>query len=206
MNIQDLKKINQGRLVKAQEVVRKQDTFIALAEKISTGLDKVDPKQFKSVSDALKELSVQIKSLPNALDKMNAKDSQDMMDCMRSIEKAVNSKDFSPTIDVKSPTIPKIDISPITRAIESLKETEDMGVDLDDYRGIVIDDESDTMQYIGFMNPKGEWYIACNDMGENRMLYVFGKSNFSNAWDSHMSLAYKMLDTAIAEVYSEVSA
>lgn len=206
MNIEDLKKINQGRMVKAREVVQKQDNFIKLADTIVKGLDNVDPKQFKNVADSVKELSAQLKSLPNALDKLNAKDTQEMMDCMRGIQEAINSKDFSPNIDVKSPSIPQINVAPIVKAIENLKEEKEVEIDLDDYRGIIIDDESDTMQYIGFMNPKGEWYIICNDIGDNKMTYVFGKTNFNGAWDSHVSLNYKMLDAAVAEVYSEVSA
>lgn len=210
MNIQDLKKVNQSRMVKVGEVVQKQDNFIKLADTIVKGLDNIDPKQFKNVADSVKELSTQLKSLPNALDKLNAKDTQEMMDCMRGIQEAINNKDFSPSIDVKSPTVPKLDVAPIVKAIENLKEgkeeDKEVGVDLDDYRGIVIDDDADTMQYIGFMNTKGEWYIICNDLDDNKMTYKFGKSGFGEVWKSHVNLSYKMLDVAVAEVYSEVSA
>lgn len=210
MNIQDLKKVNQSRMVGVREVVQKQDNFIKLADTIVKGLDNIDPKQFKNVADSVKELSAQLKSLPNALDKLNAKDTQEMMDCMRGIQEAINSKDFSPNIDVKSPAIPQINVAPIVKAIENLKEgkeeDKETGVDLDDYRGVVIDDDADTMQYIGFMNTKGEWYIICNDIDDNKMTYKFGKTDFNSAWDSHVNLNYKMLDVAVAEVYSEVSA
>lgn len=199
MKIQDLKNLNQERLASAKKFVDRQDNFVALAETIVKGLKNIDPGQFKEVTSALTSLSTEIKKLPSTFESLNKKDAQSIEKCMAKIVEAINSKDFSPKIDVKPPAVPKIDTSSIVAAIGDLKESD--GIDLDNYRGVTIDNDSEVMQYIGFLNPKGEWYIACNNMESNQMTYVFGKANFTSAWESHMNLGYAILNVAVAEAY-----
>lgn len=89
--------------------------------------------------------------------------------------------------------VPQADFSPITEAIAGLKE--EKGIDLDCYRAHDLKDGD--IQYIGFLNPDGDWYIIENDVKKNALRYVFGTGNYTQAFKKAASYKYELLSEAI---------
>lgn len=69
-------------------------------------------------------------------------------------------------------------------------------VDLDDYRAHDIINDGD-IQYIGFVDIEGSWYIIENKVTENSLRYVFGKSGYAEAFAKAGSYKYKLLSEAV---------
>jgi hypothetical protein len=110
---------------------------------------------------------------------------------------------MKPVVNVPTPKVtvqaPKTDLTPL---IDILKQqnTEDESeekLDLDDYRAQDIDNTNPDMQYVGFVNPAGNWYIIENDVKGNRMRYVFGTLNYSEAFAQASMYTYSLLNEAI---------
>jgi hypothetical protein len=100
-----------------------------------------------------------------------------------------------PKIPTPIVNVPKNDFSPIERAIESLKE--EKGLDLDDYKAHDINNLDKDTQYIGFLNPDGQWYIIENRVKENTIRYVFGKSDYKKAFKKAPTYQYELLSEAV---------
>jgi hypothetical protein len=184
-------------------------------EKLCKEMDQLSSKfkkiGFAPVSNALTQLLKQIEQLPKKISDITVKLERDrkVEDLLVKLNDSIKKIDFNPTINVEPPkvTVPKIDTSKLEKLIASLKEEESNDIDLDDYRAVIIDNESDdTMQYIGFLSTDGRWYIIYNDLSENYFLYKFGNTNFEDAWSRRMELDYKPLDVAVKEVLGETKA
>lgn len=99
-----------------------------------------------------------------------------------------------------------IDVSPITDALKNFSisvPTPEVTVNqitppsLDDYRAHDLREDG-AIQYIGFVNPDGKWYIVENDSENNRLRYVFGSKGYSKAFSKAGSWQYKLLSEAMA--------
>lgn len=100
-----------------------------------------------------------------------------------------------PSIPAPIVNIPKNDFSPIADAISNLKE--DKGLDLDEYKAHDINNSDKDTQYIGFLNPSGQWYIIENKVKENSIRYVFGKADYSTAFKKAPTYQYELLSEAV---------
>lgn len=97
-----------------------------------------------------------------------------------------------PKITIPAIKVPENDFSPITDALNSLKS--EKGLDLDDYFAQDIKEDGD-IQYIGFLNPDGNWYIM--ESTKNTLRFVFGNGNYSKAFNKAASYKYELLNEAI---------
>jgi len=75
-------------------------------------------------------------------------------------------------------------------------EPEDEGVDLDDFKAHDLKEDGD-VQYIGFMNQKGAWYIVENNTVKNSLRYVFGINKYKSSFKKAGVWEYKTLSEAI---------
>lgn len=73
-------------------------------------------------------------------------------------------------------------------------------LNLGTYRAHDIDEMDQDVQYIGFINLEGYWYILKNDMKNNSLRYTFGKGNYEDAWAYAPTLSYFPLEEAIRAI------
>jgi len=187
------------------------DNLSKLSEEMATLSEKFKDIGFAPVSNALTQLLKQIDTLPAKISDISVKVQKDGKEekLLAKIETAIKSINITPQVSVKAPTVnvPKIDTSKIEDILASSlgKDTEEVGIDLKDYRAQDISENSDC-QYVGMLNPKGQWFIMCNDMQENTLRYKFGVDSYLRNFDNAINLNYRLMDEAINEVYSEISA
>jgi hypothetical protein len=107
-----------------------------------------------------------------------------------------------PTIRVVPPQVhvdvPPLDLSPLKKVLKQPKDTQ--GIVLSTYRAQDIDEMEQGIQYVGFLNPKGEWYIIRNEEAANKLRYKFGTQGYQEAFAMADKFEYKLLNEAINEV------
>lgn len=96
--------------------------------------------------------------------------------------------------------VPKTELNfkPVVDAIKAQSNKEDPNV-FDDFKAQDITGD-DSFQYVGFVDPKGRWYIIENDISGGSLRYKFGKKNYATAWKNHSGQSYKLLNEAISEI------
>jgi len=71
-------------------------------------------------------------------------------------------------------------------------------IDLASYKAHDLKDDGD-LQYVGFVNLDGGWYIIENKVRENKMRYIFGSGGYDKAFSNAASWNYKILSEATNE-------
>ncbi len=114
--------------------------------------------------------------------------------------KAIQRIDLKPIVNLPAPMVnveaKDIDFSPLQDTIREYFTPPETKLDLNNYRAQDIKDSGD-MQYVGFVNPKGNWYIIENDIKKNSMRYLFGSGDYTKHFKKASSYAYKLLNEAI---------
>ncbi len=169
-----------------------------LGDKIAEALSSLDTS--KADADqlgAIKELSSLLKSTQKAQVNGNSA----IREALTLIEKAVKSIEVAPVVNVPEPKVTvkqtKVDFTPLQDTIREVFATTDEKIDLDDYKAQDIDNSVADMQYIGFVNPEGNWYIIENDVLGNKLRYVFGESGYAEAFAKASTYEYNLLNEAI---------
>lgn len=122
-------------------------------------------------------------------------------DILQSIKQALDSMDIQPVVNVAAPkvsvTAPELDLKPLQATLDKyFAKDDDTQIDLDCYRPQDLKNDGDT-QYIGFVNPDGEWYIIENLTKQNSLRYLFGDSDYTKAFDDAASHEYMLLNEAV---------
>lgn len=171
-----------------------------LGDKITAVIDEL--KNDTRNTDKLADLANQYEKLATYNVKV-ARDSADELKKVFSDTLKVLKNLQAPEIEVATPqvnvpapivNVPKNDFSPITKAIESLKE--EKGIDLDDFMAHDISEE-EGKQYVGFVAPTGAWYIVENLVDESKLRYVFGRNGYEKAFKKASTYQYEILSEAI---------
>lgn len=91
-----------------------------------------------------------------------------------------------------------VDFSPLVKELKTIltPKTDKKQLNLSDYRAIDLDNTPDGMQYVGFQNSSGGWYILQNDDQNNKIRYYFGKGDYATGWDERISHDYSTLNDA----------
>lgn len=171
------------------------DSFTAAVTKLdSSDMDKQELSSLKALQTGLQELKQAV---------INSKD--DNSDIVAAI-KALKLDVAAPVVNVPQAKVTvqssPVDLKPLQATLEqyftheAATETDSDAPDLDCYRAQDIIDLDD-VQYIGFQNPDGNWYIIENDIKGNKMRYVFGSKNYATAFKKAASYQYQLLDKAI---------
>lgn len=175
------------------------DTFAEAVK--STDTSMLDKEQIS----ALNELKKGVESLKNAVEAKKT----DNSDIVKAI-KALDLNVAAPIVNVPAPQVTlqerPIDFTPLQDTIKEYfrppdVEAEDEKIDLECYRAQDITDKED-VQYIGFVNPDGAWYIIENKVRENSMRYVFGMTDYSKAFKNASRYKYYLLNEALDAVRS----
>ena len=147
----------------------------------------IDSKDFNSQLSKLVEYVDVVTS--NVL-KMQDRQAKDSKESIQSLIENFKLPELKPIV-IPAPIVKSQDLSPITEAIESLRET---GIDLTSYKACDIKTDDDT-QYIGFQSPNGSWYII--ESKRDKLRYVFGRDNYAKAFIKAPTFKYELLSEAI---------
>lgn len=176
---------------------------------------KPESIDWQPVRESLSELAEQLKELPRTfpeipkpVDSVTVKNQIDIEPTLKSIQNAIENLKlapvFDPKIEVKAakPADVVVDTQPLADILEAhhAKKKKQAPLLLDNYKAQDIDNDAGSMQYVGFLNPDGAWYIVENDIEGNSLRYRFGASGYKAAWRSHVSKSYKLLNEAIDEI------
>lgn len=187
----DIKEVVQAIDKMSKEVAPKNIDFTPLQKSIA------------ALSEQIAKLPTEYPEAPEAVETVAVNNLNELKPQLEAITATLEKLKLDPKIDVK---VPKTDLSGIESAIASLKVEPVKEVELSDYMAVVIDDDSEYMQYVGFINPDGEWYILYYDIEKNLFLFNFGIDNFNKSWQNHMNINYSQLDKAIKGVYGKTKA
>lgn len=176
------------------------DKISELAGKFDTSLKQLDT----SITDAeeIKQLKVLNQALQDFMKSIKASNADDTK-TDKALIAAVKAIDVKPVVNVPAPKVnvqaPSIDLSPLQDTLRQYltsEETEEK-VDLDDFKAQDIDNTNPDVQYVGFVNPDGNWYIIENDVKGNRIRYVFGVTDYQQAFANAAMYTYTLLNEAI---------
>lgn len=141
------------------------------------------------VEQALSKLPTSYPEMPSSVEISNQHDYSDKFDAL---QEAIAKIDVKPEIKI---TEKKIDLKPIETAVKEAATPPQF--DLSTYRAQDLDEMEPGIQYVGFTNIDGYWYILRNDVKNNNMRYKFGKDNYSTAWEKAPIYDYQLLEEAM---------
>jgi hypothetical protein len=171
----------------------------AVTHKLSQTVENLDVDTLdKEKLTALQEL----KSSILKLEENRLKESTETMQALKELRQAIKGMEYNPVIKVAAPnvTLPeqKIDFTPLQRTMQEYFTPDSDDLDLSCYRAQDIKEDSRTeTQYIGFLNPDGDWYIVENKVRENQMRWLFGSGDYAKAFAKAGTYNYKLLDEAV---------
>jgi hypothetical protein len=208
--LQELKKMQLAALMGSQgksTVILTDQTD--LGDKLKSMVDSFTEAVKSSDTTSLNEDQIkELKALQSGLDKLTAAINASKPDNSAVIAaiKALKLDVAAPVINVPQakvnvqPAAVNVDFKPLQDTIKEYFKTpeiEDEKIDLDCYRAQDLIDNGD-VQYIGFVNPAGNWYIIENKVRENQMRYCFGSTGYAKAFSKAAQYEYSLLNEAIA--------
>jgi len=167
-----------------------------LLKSIAIASKDIDKSGVKEVRELFDNLLGELSSLPERVAETDK--SEALIPYLEEVARSVKAIRLNPSITV-SPS--KLDLSGLEKTLkEALQTPEAKGIDLDDYKAHDIDNTDPNIQYIGFVNESGAWYIMENNSLENSLRYKFGKNRYSTAWPKAATFGYRILSEAVNEV------
>lgn len=158
-----------------------------------TGAKKLD----KQVVDAINKLESIVESIAS----IKVTSDSDIKDALISLASAMQSIKVQPVVNVPAPQVTvnekEVDFKPIIDALGNQKYVAPTGDPLSEYKAQDINNDDPHRQYVGFVNPKGNWYIIENDETNNSLRYVFGTKNYLKAMQKPAKLNYRLYSDAI---------
>jgi hypothetical protein len=167
-----------------------------LLKSIAIARQDLDKSGISEIKDTFEMLLSAMSDLP---DKVAATDKSDeLIPYLKDVSAAVRSIRFNPNVTV---TPAKVDLTSLENTLKEVLSTpEAEGIDLECYKAHDIDNTDPNIQYVGFVNESGAWYIMENNSLENSLRYKFGKKNYQTAFPKASTFGYRILSEAINEV------
>jgi hypothetical protein len=163
-----------------------------LASLETSGTKKLD----KQVVDAISTLG----SIVGAIKLVRISNDSETKQALADISNILKGINFSPVINVSAPKVTvqerDIDFNPLINALN--KEVPSDDDPLSGYKAQDINNDDPNIQYVGFVNSAGEWYIIENS--DSSLRYKFGKSKYLSAFKDCAKQSYKLYSEAINEV------
>lgn len=172
------------------------------AERIQSVIDGLETGGVKKIETSFSAAVKSLQGVVAQLKTVKVQNDDDVKKELQAVTKAVQALAFDPVIKVEAPNVTlqerEIDFSPIRESLAAF--IPESRIDLSEYRAQDLDEMEPGVQFVGMLNPNGDWYIIKNDEAENSLRYKFGKGKYASAWAKISTFAYKHLDEAINEV------
>lgn len=174
------------------------DKMAELGDKLNETVKQLDSRKVNEQQlTALKSLQSTLDTYRNGI----SADIQTSHEAFAKVLTALSAIDRAPVFNVPEPKVMiqerEVDLSPLQDTIKEYFKTPEVDkIDLDNYRAQDIAN-SENMQYVGFVNPDGGWYIIENDTKGNSLRYVFGLGGYKKAFKAAAGYKYLLLNEAI---------
>lgn len=161
---------------------------------------------------SIKAVETSVKAIPKPdapSDTVEISNLKEVLAGLSSVQKAVEKLDLKPNIKVDAPKIPEpkvtvqpTDVSGIIKALDKVKKAVDtkpipvantptdpliyyLPADIDDLGAV---------QYFGYTDNKGAWYVRKFDtsVSPKTLRFSFGQSNYTTNWTNRASLTYSV--------------
>lgn len=196
--------VRREKLVNAIAEALENDDAIMVAEhhkelletlsSLRTTLDETADAYEKRIDDLEKSFTSAVEAISDAQLRVG----ELQVSALENIEKRLKTPPKPPQVNV---TERDVDLSPLMKAIKKLTP-KDEGLDLSKFRAQDIDNDSDRLQFVGFVSPEGYWQIIENNVSDDSVRYVFGKGSYENAWGDRHDHEYRVLNEAIDAIRS----
>lgn len=204
MDYQETIKSKRGEAAEKQEKQASLDAFEGLATSIKTLLDSLETTGVKKLDKEYIQSVKRLETIYKGISAIKVTSDQDIKKALRSLTIAFNNLDIRPVVNVPQPKVVvqerEIDLKPLINEINKGGKPGKTLLTLSDYKAQDINDLDPSIQYVGFVNPMGGWYIIENNLLENSLRYKFGRKNYKKAWEKPQEHQYKLLNEALNEV------
>lgn len=191
----DTKKDKQkSDLYKAQFV----NGFKSISHDLRTVIDSLEKTGGRKLDKSFVEAVNRLEKVANSMKDIKVSSDDDIKLALHTLAMAFNSIQFNPVVSVAPAkvTVPEINTKPLENAIKgAFKESQKL--ELSDFKAQDINEDEIDVQYVGFVNPSGQWMIIKNEADKDRMRYKFGKKGYESAFKVAHKYTYKTLDEAI---------
>lgn len=196
--------------------IRQQKLLETVREILDTDEQRLITENHQETIEAIGELKEALDSSVNAITTLDKNIDKSLAQVIAALKKL----NMSPVINTPAPVVEitekSIDFTPFQNMIRDallhrpeivvstpeVIEADEVVVvpdrfDLSRYRAQDLRDSGDSLQYIGFINPEGCWYIIENNISNNSMRYVFGSKAYTKHFKNAASWEYRILSEAI---------
>lgn len=172
-----------------------------LGDKIIEVLEAV--KDDKSTTQQINHLSAMVtdfKSLITGVQQSNKAQADRIVTAVNSLKEVIAEQ--KPVV-VPAPNVrlteKATDFTPLINELKTILTPKAVKkqINLADYRAIDLDNAPGNVQYVGFQNSAGNWYILQNNEETNSIRYYFGKDGYDVGWDERHGHDYKTLSEAM---------
>lgn len=186
-----------------QDIIKAKRDQTAQTKQEQSHRDEMAQTVIQAITDKGIKLEAQVETKTDEAELAALKDLQTAVEKLQTLESDGNSntnKLLSDVVQAVRAIVPAqkqpIDFKPLQDTIKQYFVSDTDTIDLDDYKAQDLTD-GDTIQYVGFLNPDGKWYIIENDLKKNTLRYVFGSGKYSEAFQKAASYDYKLLNEAV---------
>jgi hypothetical protein len=163
-----------------------------LLSEIKNATVSIQGANFKPLADKLGALQETLDAVPGQI--AAAHEATNPNPILTDMHETLKSKNFNPTISVKAPTV---NTSGLQKVMKDHFDQSNSMLNLDSYRAQDLDEMEPGVQYVGFINPRGAWYIIKNNEEQNTLRYAFGNDSYEKFWPQASKLDYKLLNEAL---------
>ncbi len=207
----ELKKVQMAALMGAQgksTVILTDQTDLgdrlqAMVKTMADAVSAIDARKelrdFKQEMSRLRTLAAQALEETKKQLREDARRHTELVSAVKAVQTGPEVTVQVPEIQMPEIPAPVVNIPSVPVAPVPVMEVEPPDrFDLNRYRAQDISESGDK-QYIGFVNPEGNWYIIENDVNGTSMRYVFGASGYTRHFRQASSYKYKVLHRAVAD-------
>lgn len=167
----------------------------ALGEKIIHVMQMVQAD--KSTKEQIDRFGAEFKTLADLARKTTREQSEMVREALNELKDIIRQQK---PIVVPAPRVSlqekAVDFNPVLEKLDALMPKQVSTFNMASYRAHDLDNAPDNMQYIGFENEDGDWYIMRHNATDNRDRFYFGSEDYATAWDERISHEYKTLSEA----------
>jgi hypothetical protein len=165
-----------------------------LLKSIVIATNNLEDSGLSEIRETFTSLLNELSSLPDRVAETDK--SGELIPYLEDVRDAIKAIKVNPSITV-SPS--KIDLSGLEKTLKEVLQTpEAKGIDLLQYKAQDVNNDDPNIQYVGFIDTEGGWYIIENN-GES-LRYKFGKKGYTSAFKDAAKLNYKLYSEAVREV------
>lgn len=201
-----LSKIKAGReeSSRKKEDDEKLEAFTSLATEIRTLLGSLEKTGAKKLDKSLVDAIAKLDTIAKSMKEVRVTSDSDIKNALIIMARAIQGIEIKPVVNVPQAKVEvkerEIDFTPLIKKINKADNPQKTLLTLADYKAQDINEDDPNIQYIGFVNPRGGWYIIENNTLDNSLRYKFGKDKYPKAWRKPAEHKFKLLNEALNEV------